>query len=132
MDVSKKAAILLVDDNTTALNVRKLLLERAGYRVLAATTGEEGLALFADAAVDVVVTDYYLPDINGDELCRRMKRLRPHIPLILLSGAMVMDDCADYSVVKGQNPTVLLSRIESVLRGNAPPGRDPQQFGGSL
>lgn len=117
MVTSKKAAVLLVDDNVSAINVRKLVLEQAGYRVMTATTGAEGFEMLTTRDVDVVVTDYYLPDPNGDELCRRMKQAKPEVRLILLSGAMPegLDDCADYFVVKGQSPTVLLSRIDDVL-----------------
>ena len=56
--------VLCVDDETIGLHVRKLLLERAGYKVLTANDGYLGLALFSSEPVEVVVLDYSMPGIE--------------------------------------------------------------------
>ena len=56
--------VLCVDDETIGLQVRKLLLERAGYRVLTAPDGYAGLALFSSEPVEVVVLDYSMPGME--------------------------------------------------------------------
>ena len=94
-----------------------MVVEKAGYRVLTATKPTHGLEVCKRESVDVAVVDYYMPEMNGDELCREMKRVNPAIPLILLSGVMIeeMSDCPDYVVVKGSGPRELLDKIAEVL-----------------
>jgi CheY-like chemotaxis protein len=78
--------ILLVDDNQDGLLVRKALLEELGYCVQIASTGEEGLKLFAGTNFDVVVTDYRMPGMNGAEFIGRIRTLNANARVILLSG----------------------------------------------
>ena len=78
--------ILLVDDNSDGLLVRRCLLEEIGYCVQTAVNGEEGLKLFQAAKFDVVVTDYRMPRMNGVELIQRIRLLDPNARVILLSG----------------------------------------------
>lgn len=77
--------ILCVDDARYLLDLRKLQLEKAGYRILTAETGEEPLRVFAEH-VDLLLTDYSLPDINGIALGRMLKRSRPDLAVVLISG----------------------------------------------
>jgi CheY-like chemotaxis protein len=60
--------ILCIDDEPVGLRVRKMLLESQGYKVLTATSGREGLQLFATHPVDAVVLDYTMPEMNGDQV----------------------------------------------------------------
>jgi CheY-like chemotaxis protein len=78
--------ILLVDDNRDGLLVRRLLLEDAGFRVQVAASGAEALDLFATTPFDLVVTDYRMPGMNGDELIVRLRALEANARIILLSG----------------------------------------------
>src|ERR1039458_5771231 len=78
--------ILLVDDNRDGLLVRRSLLEEAGCRVQIASNGEEGLKLFESFPFDVVVTDYRMPRMDGGELIQRIRQLKHHARIILLSG----------------------------------------------
>jgi CheY-like chemotaxis protein len=111
------STVLLVDDEETQLRVRRLLLENAGYRALVALTPSRALRLFESEPVDVAVVDYFLPEMNGDELCRRMRRIKPEIPLILFSGIIPeeLSDCPDYVVVKGFSSQELLDKIAEVV-----------------
>jgi CheY-like chemotaxis protein len=85
--------ILVVDDEFASLEVLALLLEAEGYRVLTASDGAEALARLGVEGVELVVTDYMMPTMTGDELCRRMNaeaRLRA-VPVIMTTS-MYRDD----------------------------------------
>ena len=80
--------ILVVEDEFASLEVLALLLEGEGYRVLTASDGAEALARLGVEGVDLVITDYMMPTMTGDELCRRMSaepRLR-HVPVIMTTS----------------------------------------------
>src|SRR5450759_1157797 len=78
--------ILLDDDSSDGLLVRRCLLAEIGCRVETAVNGEEGLKLFQRRKVDVVETDYRIPRMNGAELIQRIRLLDPNARIILLSG----------------------------------------------
>jgi CheY-like chemotaxis protein len=80
------AHILLVDDNPDGLLIRRTLLEEQGYLVDIASDGEKGLQLFLASNFDVIVTDYRMPQMNGVELIRRIREVRPEAAVVLLSG----------------------------------------------
>jgi CheY-like chemotaxis protein len=80
--------ILVVEDEYATLEMLALLLGQAGYRVLQAADGEEALARLEEQRPDLVVTDYWMPRMDGVELCRRMEadpRWRD-IPVIMMSA----------------------------------------------
>jgi CheY-like chemotaxis protein len=79
-----KKVILCVDDNEQDLSVLKFMLETNGYRVLPASNGQDAVNIFADNPVDLVLTDYAMPQMNGDQLVNRLKQIAVHIPMILL------------------------------------------------
>src|SRR6201999_2931798 len=68
-----KKTILCVDDNEQALSVRKFMLETRGYRVLGALNGHEALEIFQAGNIDLVLSDLVKPQMDGNELVRRMK-----------------------------------------------------------
>jgi CheY-like chemotaxis protein len=80
------AAILCIDDEEPALVVRRRLLEKAGYRVLTALTGKEGIELFRYQPFDLVILDYWMADMDGLDVAAELKRLKPKTPIIMLSG----------------------------------------------
>ncbi|MGB7553519.1 MAG: response regulator, partial [Candidatus Korobacteraceae bacterium] len=77
---SVRPVILCVDDAEIALRVRKLLLTIAGYEVVTAASGEEGLEQFKRDSVDLVIADHFLTDKTGTEIAREMKTIKPHVP----------------------------------------------------
>jgi CheY-like chemotaxis protein len=79
-----KKVILCVDDNEQELSVLKFMLATNGYRVVSACTGQEAIGLFAGMQIDLVLTDFAMPQMNGDQLVGRLKQIAPHIPMILL------------------------------------------------
>jgi CheY-like chemotaxis protein len=76
MSVLPQATILCIDDNETALKMRQLALEMAGYSVLTASDSELAMKLLTSSAVDVVMSDHLLEGTTGTELAAEMKRLK--------------------------------------------------------
>ena len=80
------AFILLVDDNRHGLIARRTVLEELGYHVRICESGAEALELFATQPVDLLITDFRMPNMDGVELITRIREMRPELPIILLSG----------------------------------------------
>jgi len=78
--------ILIVDDQEEARTSTRRLLEREGHTVLAAENGEQALALFRQIPVTLVLVDYFMPRMTGEELVRQMRDLNPYVQIILLTG----------------------------------------------
>ena len=85
-----KKVILCVDDNEQELSVLKFMLATNGYRVLSASNGQEAIGIFAENAVDLVLTDFTMPQMNGSQLVDRLKQISSHVPMILLGDAQRM------------------------------------------
>ncbi|HLH08753.1 MAG TPA: response regulator [Terriglobales bacterium] len=118
----RKAIILCVDDEDTPLTLRKLVLERMGYEVLTANSGEEALRVLAEVRVDLVISDHLMPGMLGAELARRVKTLRPNLPFILLSGVNEIPEDAKYAdlfISKVEGPASMCSKIAAVLAQEA-------------
>jgi CheY-like chemotaxis protein len=114
-----KATILCIDDYWNGLIGRKLWLEANSYEALAALSGDEGLKLFASRSIDAVLLDYQMPGMSGDLVAAKMKRLKPHVPILLLSayGSLPASKLrfVDVFVSKSQSPVALLSALHDVL-----------------
>jgi DNA-binding NtrC family response regulator len=78
--------ILIIDDDHHILLMIKKMLERAGYEVDLASNGSEGMELFKRIHADLVITDIIMPEKEGLETLRAMKRLRPDLKIIAMSG----------------------------------------------
>ena len=82
----ERASILLVDDNQHGLAARKAVLEELGYAIVTADCGHDALDILASRKINLVVTDYRMPRMNGVELIARIRATEPAMPIILLSG----------------------------------------------
>ncbi len=78
--------LLLIDDDASLLRVTEYNLSQGGFKVLAASSGEEGLKLFRKAQPDIVVTDVQLGDVDGLDVLQQMKEERPEIPVIIITA----------------------------------------------
>ncbi len=81
-----KARILIVDDEALILLSWKKSLMSEGYDVKTAFNGEEALKIASEEKPDIVITDLIMPEMNGIELCRRIKTISPETEVVLLSG----------------------------------------------
>jgi len=81
-----KTALLCIDDDQDVLECEKAFLEAFGYTVVTASSGREGLELADLRSFDVVIVDYCMPEMNGQEFAIAMRRLRPLAPIIMLFG----------------------------------------------
>jgi CheY-like chemotaxis protein len=116
--LSNERVILCVDDELTGLTARRLLLSIAGYTVLTATTSEAALELFTASHVDLVITDHLLPDQTGAELASEMKRLKPEVRIVLLTGLVDLPpgyEQADLVLTKGLTPQEFLAEIAALV-----------------
>jgi CheY-like chemotaxis protein len=108
-----------VDDEKVGLRVRKIMLEGAGFEVLTATSGEQGLALLQAHHVDLVVLDYYMPGMNGGDVAAELRRRKPDLPIIFLSAYFSLPpaalELANAFITKGDPPDVLINKIEQLI-----------------
>jgi len=116
-------SILLVDDEASIQSAVAPLLRSRGYDVRIAATGAEALRSFADLPPSLVVLDLGLPDVQGTEVCRRMRAVAATVPIIVLSARSgesdkvgVLDIGADDYITKPFGPEELLARIRVALR----------------
>lgn len=111
--------VLCVDDERIGLRVRKIMLESRGYVVLTANDGAEGLKIFEQHPVDVVILDYYMPGLNGGDVASEMRRRRPGVPIVFLSAYFSLPpealELADAFITKGDPPDVLIEKIRHLL-----------------
>lgn len=95
---ASSAIILCIDDSQDMLECEKELLESFGYTVLTAPSGGKGLELASVFSIDVVLVDYFMPTMNGQEVAIELRRLRPRASIIMLSGAKDVPEQALRSV----------------------------------
>src|SRR6266567_7913213 len=115
----RQTTLLCVDDNQSSLNICKIILEDFGYKVLTASSGRDGLEVFALNAVDAVILDYQMPEMNGELVAAEMKRTNPKIPILMLSGWVSLPESAlrlvDEFVAKGDRVEFMLLAVQQVL-----------------
>jgi CheY-like chemotaxis protein len=112
--------VLCVDDELVGLQVRKILLERAGYKVLTAQDGPSGLEIFSSQPIEAVVLDYSMPGMHGGEVAVRMRQIKSQVPILLLSAYMGLPtevtSLVDLYMTKGEGAPVLLEKLSSLLQ----------------
>jgi CheY-like chemotaxis protein len=117
--MSKPVAILCIDDEPKGLAVRKVLLESKGYEVHTATSGLEGLAIFARHRIPAVVVDYAMPEMNGAEVAAAFKRLDPTVKILLYSAYLDLPKeelrWVDAYATKGDHPKSLFAAVQQLL-----------------
>ena len=117
--------IIVVEDSETQAFKLRHMLEEQGWQVEVADTATGALAGLGDVLPDLIVVDYNLPGMRGDEFCRRI-RMNLHtrgIPLLMMTGSAPeeaeitsLDSGADDYITKFESPEILLLRIRSLLR----------------
>ena len=95
--VPSSITILCVDDEEIPRILRKLILQKQGYQVVMATSGEEALEVLDRANIDLVLSDLMMPGMTGAELTKSVKAVRPTMPVILISGVNEIPADASYA-----------------------------------
>jgi two-component system phosphate regulon response regulator PhoB len=123
------ANVLLVEDEKSIVTLIKYNLEKEGFKVFCAETGEEALKIIKEKTLDVVILDWMLPDVSGIEVCRQIKKDKKlkNIPVLILTAKGEPDDKikglevgADDYVTKPFNNKELLLRIKSLIKRSKP------------
>jgi CheY-like chemotaxis protein len=120
-----RQTILCIDDDDGILRYQRALFERRGYKVLTAASARQGLQMAAACAVAAVIVDYHMPEMNGHEVATEIKRLRPQVPIVMLSSDDEIPELAlnavDAFVSKNEAPSRLLPVITRIC-GEKPSG----------
>ena len=124
--------ILVVDDEREIVKLVKAYLEQAGFRVVTASDGQEGLTVFRHEKPDLVVLDLNLPRIDGLDVCRTIRR-ESDTPVIMLTARVEEQDRliglelgADDYIVKPFSPREVVARVRVVLRRVKPIAATPE------
>lgn len=119
----KQCRVLLVEDEESIRRFTKVNLTRAGFDVLEAGSGEEGVEIARNQTVHIVILDIMLPGINGYEVASILRTEKPNIGIIMLTAKtqdvdkiLGLESGADDYMVKPFNPKELVLRIESLKR----------------
>lgn len=122
-------SILIVDDEPNIIELASLYLKQDGFKVEGASTGSEALEKQASRNPDLIVLDLMLPDIDGFEICRRIRAVS-EVPILMLTARredvdkiVGLEIGADDYLTKPFNPRELVARIKAVLRRSQNPAR---------
>ncbi len=126
-----QARILIIEDERNMVAGLQFNLEARGYKVSAAYDGEEGYRKAVEQHPDLVILDLMLPKRDGYDVCRKLKKEVPDIPIVMLTArsqeseiVLGLELGADDYVTKPFSVLELIARIKMVLRRAAPEGRD--------
>ena len=126
MDPGQGKSVLVVEDDPAVARLIRLYLAQAGYEVLVADDGSEGLRLALEHSPSIVVLDLNLPGMDGIEVCNAL-RSRSDVPIIMVTARVEEEDRlsglnlgADDYVTKPFSPRELVARVNAVLRRSKP------------
>ena len=115
-------SVLLVEDEENLASLVRAYLEQEGYRVIGTGSGVDALRIFDEEQIRLVILDLSLPDIDGLEVCRRL-RMRSSVPVVMLTARdeesdrlAGLDSGADDYLGKPFSPRELVARMRAVLR----------------
>jgi DNA-binding response OmpR family regulator len=125
-------SVLVVEDEASIASFVSLYLKNAGYEVRTAANGAEALASVQKEQPSLIVLDLMLPDIDGIEICRRIRQ-KSEIPILMLTARdedvdkiIGLEVGADDYMTKPFNPRELVARVKSILRRSTSSRREPE------
>jgi DNA-binding response OmpR family regulator len=119
--------VLLAEDDTGIAQPLSRALQREGHQVVVVTDGPSALSRAGEGECDLLVLDLGLPEMDGLDVCRRLRRVRPDVPVLMLTArtdevdfVVGLDAGADDYVAKPFRLAELLARVRALLRRSAP------------
>lgn len=119
--------IMIVEDHQVLREIMKEYLMDAGYQVLEASDGNQGMELFQEHEMDLIILDIMLPELDGWSVCRRIRKTS-NVPILMLTSRSDEDDTllgfelgADDYVLKPCSPPILLARAKRLLENRQVP-----------
>ncbi len=120
--------VLLVEDDDDNRELMAEVLSAAGYDVVSAASGADGLKTLSERSVDVVVTDVGMPGMGGLEVAKASKTIAPAVPVIVVTGWAEREDIAsargkdvDAVLIKPVDPDALAEAVGDVVKGRPRP-----------
>ena len=119
--MSKK--ILVVDDEQSIVTLLQYNLEQAGFKVITASDGEEGITKAVDEGPDLVILDLMLPKVDGIDVCKTLRQRKIDVPIIMLTAKdeeldkiLGLELGADDYMTKPFSPREVIARVKAILR----------------
>ena len=126
-EMNMKKTVLVVEDEMSIATLLKYNLEQAGFNVLIAHDGREGLNTIVAANPDLVLLDLMLPSLDGMEVCKEVRSLRINVPIIMLTArddefdkVLGLELGADDYMTKPFSPREVVAHVKAVLRRFTP------------
>jgi CheY-like chemotaxis protein len=113
-----RCVVLCVDDEPNALILRKLVLQRAGYEVITASSGKQALEVAESRPIDLLLSDQLMPGMTGTQLAKEIRIIAPKARIVLISGVNEMPadaSVADVFLSKIEGPDALCNTVASAL-----------------
>ena len=120
------ATILLIDDDESVQRLFQVALEGAGYRVLIAESGQHGLRLLEHQAVDLILVDIFMPDMDGVEVIQRLRKTRSASKIIAITGKPGATNNLDIARHLGAQDTLMKPfSLQELFQGGSSQLRQP-------
>jgi len=120
--------VLLIEDDDDNRELMAEVLVAAGFEVVAAASGAEGLKTLSERSIDVLVTDVGMPGMGGLEVARAAKAIAPSVPVVVVTGWAEREDITsargrevDAVLIKPVDPDALSAAVSDALRSRAAP-----------
>jgi CheY-like chemotaxis protein len=117
-----RSTIVCIDDNLDTLIGYQSLLWNHGYNVLISTSGSQGVELVKSLPIDGVIVDFQMPELNGGIVAIEVKKLKPHLPVMMVTGHKSIPDevleHVDVLFPKGESPQQLLEALHAMLQAD--------------
>jgi len=117
-----RPTIVCIDDNLDTLIGYQSLLWNHGYNVLISTSGSQGVELVKSLPIDGLIVDFQMPELNGGIVAAEVKNLKPHLPVMMLTGHKLIPDevleHVDVLFPKGESPQQLVDALHLMLQSD--------------